>query len=100
MTNRRTWIRRALIVGSVGLGTQQLWRHGHDYLFVSFKDKNFSLAERLMGVLKVVGKDFGIKESQVGDMTIRTIRRGKSGATLSYATVGVLYHQAREFCQQ
>jgi protein-tyrosine phosphatase len=33
MTNRRTWIRRALIVGSVGIGAQQLWRHGHDYVF-------------------------------------------------------------------
>ncbi len=33
MTNRRTWLRRALIVGSVGLCGEQLWRHGHDYLF-------------------------------------------------------------------
>jgi hypothetical protein len=34
MTNRRTWIRRALIVGSVGIGAEQLWRHGHDYVFL------------------------------------------------------------------
>ena len=34
MTNRRTWIRRALIAGSVGIGTHQLWRHGHDYVFM------------------------------------------------------------------
>jgi len=34
MTNRRTWIRRALIAGTVGIGTQQLWRHGHDYIFM------------------------------------------------------------------
>src|SRR5262249_10821331 len=33
MTNRRRWMRRALIGGSIGLGVQQLWRHGHDYLF-------------------------------------------------------------------
>lgn len=34
MTNRRTWIRRALIAGSVGIGAQQIWRHGHDYVFM------------------------------------------------------------------
>jgi protein-tyrosine phosphatase len=33
-TDRRTWIRRALIAGTVGIGTHQLWRHGHDYLFM------------------------------------------------------------------
>jgi hypothetical protein len=32
--DRRTWIRRALIAGAAGLGTQQLWRHGHDYVFM------------------------------------------------------------------
>jgi hypothetical protein len=32
-TNRRTWIRRALIAGAAGLGGHQLWRHGHDYVF-------------------------------------------------------------------
>jgi protein-tyrosine phosphatase len=34
MTNRRTWIRRALMAGSVGIGAEQLWRHGHDYVFM------------------------------------------------------------------
>jgi hypothetical protein len=33
-TDRRTWIRRALIAGTAGLGAQQLWRHGHDYVFL------------------------------------------------------------------
>jgi hypothetical protein len=33
MTNRRRWIRRALIAGTAGIGAEQLWRHGHDYLF-------------------------------------------------------------------
>ena len=33
-TDRRTWIRRALIAGTAGIGTQQLWRHGHDYVFM------------------------------------------------------------------
>jgi hypothetical protein len=32
--DRRTWIRRALIAGAAGLGAQQLWRHGHDYVFL------------------------------------------------------------------
>jgi Tyrosine phosphatase family len=32
--NRRTWIRRALIGSTVGIGAQQLWRHGHDYVFM------------------------------------------------------------------
>ncbi|MGP0062693.1 MAG: tyrosine protein phosphatase [Isosphaeraceae bacterium] len=34
MTSRRAWIRRALLAGSVGIGAQQLWRHGHDYIFM------------------------------------------------------------------
>ena len=34
MTNRRTWIRRALIAGTAGIGAHQLWRHGHDYVFM------------------------------------------------------------------
>lgn len=32
--DRRNWIRRALIGGAAGLGAQQLWRHGHDYVFL------------------------------------------------------------------
>jgi protein-tyrosine phosphatase len=34
MTNRRTGIRRTLFAGAVGIGTHQLWRHGHDYVFM------------------------------------------------------------------
>lgn len=34
MPTRRTWMRRALIAGAAGFGTQQLWRHGHDYVFL------------------------------------------------------------------
>jgi len=32
MINRRKWMRRALLVGAVGLGSEQLWRHGHTYV--------------------------------------------------------------------
>ncbi len=32
--DRRTWIRRALLAGGAGLGAEQLWRHGHDYVFL------------------------------------------------------------------
>jgi protein-tyrosine phosphatase len=35
MTNRRTWIRRAIAIGTVGIGAEQLWRHGNDYIFPS-----------------------------------------------------------------
>jgi protein-tyrosine phosphatase len=35
MTNRRTWIRRAIVLGTVGIGAEQLWRHGNDYIFPS-----------------------------------------------------------------
>ena len=35
MTNRRVWIRRAVLIGTAGIGAQQLWRHGHDYVFPS-----------------------------------------------------------------
>jgi protein-tyrosine phosphatase len=35
MTNRRAWIRRALLIGTAGIGAQQLWRHGHDYVLPS-----------------------------------------------------------------
>ncbi len=32
--NRRQWIRRGLIAGAAGVGAQQLWRHGHDYILL------------------------------------------------------------------
>jgi hypothetical protein len=35
MINRRKWLRRALVVGAVGLGSEQLWRHGHTYIFTN-----------------------------------------------------------------
>jgi protein-tyrosine phosphatase len=35
MLNRRAWIRRALLIGTAGIGAEQLWRHGHDYVFPS-----------------------------------------------------------------
>src|SRR6266852_5532054 len=35
MINRRAWIRRALLIGMAGIGTEQLWRHGHDYILPS-----------------------------------------------------------------
>jgi hypothetical protein len=35
MTNRRAWMRRAVLSVAVVFGIQQLWRHGHDYIFPS-----------------------------------------------------------------
>ncbi len=32
-SRRRIWTRRLLVVGLLVLAAQQLWRHGHDYLF-------------------------------------------------------------------
>ena len=33
MTNRRKWIRGTLAAGTGGFALEQLWRHGHDYVF-------------------------------------------------------------------
>ncbi len=33
MSDRRRWTRRLLVVGLVILACQQIWRHGHDYVF-------------------------------------------------------------------
>jgi protein-tyrosine phosphatase len=33
MSQRRTWVRRLLVVGLVVLAGEQLWRHGRDYVF-------------------------------------------------------------------
>jgi hypothetical protein len=33
MTNRRVWVRRGLLAALVGLASEQLWRHGRDYVF-------------------------------------------------------------------
>jgi hypothetical protein len=33
MINRRAWIRRAVWIGAAGIGGEQLWRHGNDYVF-------------------------------------------------------------------
>jgi protein-tyrosine phosphatase len=35
MTTRRIFIQRALLIGIAGLGAEQLWRHGHDYIIPS-----------------------------------------------------------------
>ena len=35
MMTRRIWIRRALLIGTAGVGAEQIWRHGHDYVFSS-----------------------------------------------------------------
>ena len=34
MTNRR-WLYRAVMIVTAGVALQQLWRHGHDYIFPS-----------------------------------------------------------------
>ncbi len=33
MTTRRIWIRRVLAASVTGVAAQQLWQHGHDYVF-------------------------------------------------------------------
>lgn len=33
MTKRRVWLRWGLLVGLAALACQQIWRHGHDYVF-------------------------------------------------------------------
>lgn len=33
MSDRRKWTRRLLIAGLIILAAQQIWRHGHDYVF-------------------------------------------------------------------
>jgi protein-tyrosine phosphatase len=35
MHTRRAWIRRAILIVIAGVGAEQLWRHGHDYVFPS-----------------------------------------------------------------
>jgi Tyrosine phosphatase family len=35
MINRRKWIRRALVIGTLGFASEQLWRHGHAYVFAN-----------------------------------------------------------------
>jgi protein-tyrosine phosphatase len=35
MMTRRVWIGRALLIGTAGVGAEQLWRHGHDYVLPS-----------------------------------------------------------------
>jgi protein-tyrosine phosphatase len=35
MISRRVWIRRVLSIGVAGIAAQQVWRHGHDYVFPS-----------------------------------------------------------------
>jgi protein-tyrosine phosphatase len=35
MIDRRAWIRRAVLIVTAGIALQQLWRHGHDYIFPS-----------------------------------------------------------------
>lgn len=33
MTARRVWLRRGLVLLLIGVACEQLWRHGHDYVF-------------------------------------------------------------------
>jgi hypothetical protein len=33
MIDRRQWLRRTLAIGAVGLGAEQLWRHGRNYVW-------------------------------------------------------------------
>lgn len=33
MTARRLWLRRGLVLLLIGVACEQLWRHGHDYVF-------------------------------------------------------------------
>jgi hypothetical protein len=63
-------------------------KYGNSFLMVTFKDKNLTLAERLIGLFETLGKDFGIRRSEIDGVEISSIRRGMSGARLNYATVG------------
>jgi protein-tyrosine phosphatase len=35
ITNRRAWLSRAVLIVMAAVALQQLWRHGHDYIFPS-----------------------------------------------------------------
>jgi len=35
VVKNRRWVRNAVLIVVVGVGLQQLWRHGHDYIFPS-----------------------------------------------------------------
>jgi hypothetical protein len=63
-------------------------KYGNSFLMVTFKDKNLTLAERLIGLFETLGKDFGIRRSEINGVEISSIRRGMSGTRLNYATVG------------
>lgn len=41
MTTRKTWVRRGLAICLLVVGAEQLWRHGHDYVFA----RQFAIVE-------------------------------------------------------
>ncbi|MBS1913772.1 MAG: hypothetical protein JST22_17425 [Bacteroidetes bacterium] len=65
-----------------------LAKYGNEYLIVSFKDKNVSVAETLIDIFSKLGKDFGIKHWEVNGATLSSVENRKSGKTLNYAVVG------------
>lgn len=63
-------------------------KYKEEYLIASYKDKNVSVAEALVGIFSKLGKDFGIRQWTADGITIASVRNLKSGRTLSYAVVG------------
>jgi len=63
-------------------------KYDDDYLLVSFKDKNLTVAEALMGIFKTLGTDFGVREVDTAGTTVSCVESRKTGRTLCYATTG------------
>jgi protein tyrosine phosphatase (PTP) superfamily phosphohydrolase (DUF442 family) len=68
MTTRNTWVRRGLAICLLGLGAEQLWRHGHDYVFA----RQFAIVEPGKIYRGAWQKDWPMRRI-VSDCKIRTI---------------------------
>lgn len=62
-------------------------KYGENYLLVSFKDKNLTVAETLIGIFETLGNDFGIRKIDTVGTTISCVESKKTGRTLCYATL-------------
>lgn len=58
------------------------------FLLVSYKDKNASVAETLMKIFESLGKDYGVKRWQSAGFAVSGVFNKKNNRSLSYATVG------------
>lgn len=61
-------------------------RYGNEYLMAAFKDKNVTVAETMMKIFEALGSDFGVKQWDVGGVTVRSVMNRKTGKSLAYAT--------------